>query len=420
MAETARPILVIGGGIAGMTAAIEAAEVGSRVILVEKDAFLGGRVLRAHRYFPKMCPPGCGFEINVRRIRQNPRITVHTLATVEGISGSAGAFKARIKLRPRYVTGEGAIDDAIAEQLSSERDNDFNLKMGTTKALYLPHDMAYPHVQVLDRDALSDADAEALKAACPPGTLDLDMKDREIEVEVGAIIVATGWRPYDATKLDNLGFGQYPNVITNVMMERLASPGGSTAGEILRPSDGKKPENVAFVQCAGSRDENHLPYCSAVCCLGSLKQVRYLREANENAKATVFYIDIRTIGRLEKFYYDMLDDENVAFVKGKVAKISEDGETGDLILDVEDTLSRQNLHERFDFVVLATGIVPNTADAKIPFELKYDEYGFIDGATDIEGVYAAGCAKHPCDVSRSTKDATAAALKAIQCVNKGQ
>ncbi|MHC4828100.1 MAG: CoB--CoM heterodisulfide reductase iron-sulfur subunit A family protein [Planctomycetota bacterium] len=420
MAETARPILVIGGGIAGMTAAIEAAEVGSRVILVEKDAFLGGRVLRAHRYFPKMCPPGCGFEINVRRIRQNPRITVHTLATVEGISGSAGAFKARIKLRPRYVTGEGAIDDAIAEQLSSERDDDFNLKMGTTKALYLPHDMAYHHVQVLDRDALSDADAEALKAACPPGTLDLDMKDREIEVEVGAIIVATGWRPYDATKLDNLGFGQYPNVITNVMMERLASPGGPTAGEILRPSDGKKPENVAFVQCAGSRDENHLPYCSAVCCLGSLKQVRYLREANENAKATVFYIDIRTIGRLEKFYYDMLDDENVAFVKGKVAKISEDGETGDLILDVEDTLSRQNLHERFDFVVLATGIVPNTADAKIPFELKYDEYGFIDGATDIEGVYAAGCAKHPCDVSRSTKDATAAALKAIQCVNKGQ
>ncbi|MHC4426973.1 MAG: CoB--CoM heterodisulfide reductase iron-sulfur subunit A family protein [Planctomycetota bacterium] len=419
MAETARPILVIGGGIAGMTAAIEAAEVGHRVILVEKEAFLGGRVLRAHRYFPKMCPPTCGFEINVRRIRQNPRITVHTLATVEAISGSAGAFKARIKLRPRYVTGEGAIDDSVIEQLSSERDDDFNFEMGTTKALYLPHDMAYPHLQVLDREALSDADAEALKAACPPGTLDLDMKEQEIEVDVGAVIVATGWRPYDATRLDNLGFGQYPNVITNVMMERLASPGGPTGGEILRPSDGKKPQNVAFVQCAGSRDENHLPYCSAVCCLGSLKQIRYLREADENVKATVFYIDIRTIGRLEKFYYDMLDDENVSFVKGKVARISEEGETGDLVLDVEDTLSRDNLHERYDFVVLATGIVPNTADAKIPFELKYDEYGFIDGATDIEGVYAAGCAKHPCDVSRSTKDATAAALKAIQCLNKG-
>jgi len=420
MAETAKPILVIGGGIAGMTAAIEAAEVGARVILVEKDAFLGGRVIRAHRYFPKMCPPGCGFEINVRRIRQNARITVHTLATVEGISGGPGAFKARIKLRPRYVTGEGAIDESIVEGLSSERDNDFNLKMGKTKALYLPHDMAWPHVQVLDRDALSDADAEVLKAACPPGTLDLDMQEKEIEVDVGAIIVATGWRPYDATKLDNLGFGQYPNVVTNVMVERLAAPGGPTGGEILRPSDGTKPRNVAFVQCAGSRDENHLPYCSAVCCLGSLKQVRYLREADENTRATVFYIDIRTIGRLEKFYYDMLDDENVAFIKGKVARISEHGETGDLILDVEDTLSRRTLHERFDLVVLATGIVPNTADARIPFELKYDEYGFIDGATDVEGVYAAGCAKQPCDVSRSTKDATAAALKAIQCLNKGQ
>jgi quinone-modifying oxidoreductase subunit QmoA len=314
---------------------------------------------------------------------------------VEGISGGPGAFKARIKLRPRYVTGEGAIDDSIVEGLSAERDNDFNLKMGKTKALYLPHDMAWPHVQVLDREALSDADAEALRAACPPGTLDLDMKEQEIEVDVGAVIVAT-------------------------VVERLAAPGGPTGGEILRPSDGKKPRNVAFVQCAGSRDENHLPYCSAVCCLGSLKQVRYLREADENTRATVFYIDIRTIGRLEKFYYDMLDDENVAFIKGKVARISEDTETRDLVLDVEDTLSRENLHERFDLVVLATGIVPNTADARIPFELTYDEYGFIDGATDVEGVYAAGCTKQPCDVSRSTKDATAAALKAIQCLNKGQ
>ena len=167
------------------------------------------------------------------------------------------------------------------------------------------------------------------------------MTEEEIEVEVGAVIVATGWRPYDATKLDNLGFGQYPNVITNVMMERLAAAGGPTGGEIVRPSDGKKAENVAFVQCAGSRDENHLPYCSAVCCMASLKQARYLREKNENSKATVFYIDIRTVGRLEKFYYDMLDDEKVSFVKGKVAKITEEPGSQDLILDVEDTLSRR-------------------------------------------------------------------------------
>lgn len=403
-----------------MTAAVEAAEIGHRVVLVEKEPFLGGRVVRTHRYFPKMCPPTCGFEINVRRIRQNPRITVHTLATVEEISGEAGNFKARIRIRPRYVTGEYALDDSVAEQLTSERDNDFNLGMDKTKALYMPHDMAYPHEYVLDKDVLSDADAETLKHACPPGAIDLNMTEREINVEVGAVIVATGWRPYDATKLDNLGFGQCPNVITNVMMERLAALGGPTGGKIVRPSDGKPAENVAFVQCAGSRDENHLPYCSAVCCMASLKQVRFLREQNENSKATVFYIDIRTIGYLEKFYFDMLEDENVSFTKGKAAKISEDAASKDLLLDVEDTLSGEILHGTFDLVVLATGVVPNTADVKIPFELRYDQYGFIDGSTDVDGVYAAGCAKRPCDVSRTTKDSTAAALSAIQCVNRGE
>ena len=420
MSNEAKPILVIGGGVAGMTAAVEAAEVGHRVVLVEKEAYLGGRVLRTHRYFPKMCPPACGFEINVRRMRRNPRISVHTLATVEELSGSAGNFKARIKIRPRYVTGKCSLDDSVTDQFSGERVNDFNLGMDKTKALYLPHDMAYPAVHVLDREALCDTDAEALSQLCASGAIDLDMKEEEIEIEVGAVIVATGWRPYDATKLDNLGFGRCRNVITNVMMERLAARDGPSGGEIVRPSDGKKAENVAFVQCAGSRDENHLPYCSAVCCMASLKQARYLREKNENSKATIFYIDIRTVGRLEKFYYDMLEDENVSFIKGKVAEIGEEPESNDLMLDVEDTLSRENLHRKFDMVVLSTGMVPNTADVKMPFELKYDDYGFIDGTTDVDGVYAAGCAKRPCDVSRATKESTAAALRAVQCLNRGE
>ncbi len=400
-----------------MTAALEAAEVGYRVILVEREAYLGGRVLRTYRYFPKMCPPTCGFEINVRRIRQNGRIAVHTLASVGEISGHSGNFKAKIRIQPRYVTGKHPLDDSLAAQLTSQRINEFNLGMDKTKALYLPHHMAYPPVPVLDREALSESDAKALREACPPGAIDWEMKEEEIEVEVGAIIVATGWRPYDANKLDNLGFGQCQNVITNVMMERLAARDGPTGGEILRPFDGKKAENVAFVQCAGSRDENHLPYCSAVCCMASLKQARYLREKNENSKATIFYIDIRTVGRQEKFYYDLLEDGNVSFIKGKVAKINEEPGSKDLILDVEDTLSREILHPRVDLVVLATGMVPNTSDLKVPFELKLDEYGFIHGATGVDGVYAVGCARHPCEVSRATKESTAAALKAVQCLN---
>jgi len=420
MNPDARPILIIGAGIAGITAALEAAETGYNAILVEKEAYIGGRVLRSPRYFPKMCPPTCGFEINVRRIRQNPRISVHTLSTVEEISGRAGRFDVRIRKRPRYVTGRHLLDDTLLETLQSDRPNDFNFGMDRTNSVYLPHDMAYPHIHIVDRESLSQADAETLATLYSREDVDLNMTEEEIEIEVGAIIVATGWRPYDAFKLENLGFGRYPNVITNVMMERLAARNGPTGGEILRPSDGKMARTVAFVQCAGSRDENHLPYCSAVCCMASLKQARYLREKKDETSAAIFYIDIRAVGRFEKFYYDLLEDPGVSFIKGKVAEIRENPETHDLILDVENTLSGRVLHEGFDLVVLATGMVPNTADVPIPFDLKYDAYGFVDGSANPEGLYAAGCAHHPCDVSRTARDSTGAAMKAIQCLERGE
>ncbi len=402
-----------------MTAAVEAAEVGYPVVLVEKEPFLGGRVIRSHKYFPKMCPPACGFEINVRRIRRNPRITVHTLSTVEEISGEAGAFRARVRKRPRYVTGEVSIDDGLTDQLTSERPNDFNMGLDTTKALYYPHSSAYPALHVLDKEALSEGDVATLTEACPPGAIDLEMGEKEFTIDVGAVIVATGWKGYDPENLPKLGFGRCPDVVTNLMMERLAAPGGPTGGKILRPSNGEPPSRVAFVQCAGSRDENHLPYCSAVCCMASLKQARYIRESYPDAEVTIFYIDIRTLGRLEKFYYELVEDENISFVKGKVAEINEDPATHELILEVEDTVAGQRPDSRFDLVVLATGIVPNTAESPIPLELDYDDYGFLNGATGVEGVFAAGCATHPCDVSRTTKESTAVALKAIQALNRG-
>jgi len=228
------------------------------------------------------------------------------------------------------------------------------------------------------------------------------------------VIVATGWRPYDATKLDHLGCNKYPNVITNVQMERIAANGNP----ITRPSDNKLVENAAFVQCAGSRDENHLPYCSAVCCMASLKQTRYLRDINENSKVTIFYIDIRAIGRHESFFNNLLEDDHVAFIKGKAAEINEAPDSEDLIVDVEDTISRKNLHMRFDMVVLATGMEPYSLDIETPFHLEVDGYGFLQGANNVPGVYAVGCAKRPCDVSSAAKGATSAALKAIQLMNK--
>ena len=420
MNDNQRPVLVIGGGVAGMTAAVEIAEVGYPVVLVEREAWLGGRVVRAHRYFPKMCPPTCGYEINVRRIRTNPRITVHTLATVEDVQGRVGNFRIRIRVRPRFVTGDPLSAPGVAEALSSERPDEFELGLKMRKALYLPHPAVWPHRFLLDREALTAREEEDLLAAAPEGTIDLLEEERVVEIEAAAVILATGWQSYDATRLGHLGFGKLPDVVTNVMMERLAAPTGPTGGEVFRPSDGRPPGRVAFVQCAGSRDENHLPYCSAVCCMASLKQARYVREKVPDAEITIYYIDVRTIGREEKFYFDLLEDERVRFVKGKVARVEAGSAPGTLRLDVEDTIAGERLHEEHDLVVLATGVVPSDGGAvAVSLGLEVDDHGFATGVSKEPGIFAAGCSRRPADVSRVTKDATSVALKAIQVLTRG-
>jgi quinone-modifying oxidoreductase subunit QmoA len=195
--------------------------------------------------------------------------------------------------------------------------------MCKTKAAYLPFEMAFPPAIFVISPQIIGTDAARVKEACKYDAVDLDMQAKTVDLDVGAIVWATGWEPYDATKIDNLGFGQYDNIITNMMMERLASQSGPTKGKIVRPSDDKAPESVAFVQCAGSRDENHLPYCSYICCMASLKQATYVREQYPDAKIYIFYIDIRSPGdRYEKFYNKIKEDENVFLIKGKVAEVS--------------------------------------------------------------------------------------------------
>ncbi len=267
-------------------------------------------------------------------------------------------------------------------------------------------------VKEADVDGLDEDDRTFLLTSLPKSAA---AGPETIETKVGAVIVATGWQPYDANKLDTLGYADNADVITNMEMERMADPTGASGGRIAKPSDGSAPTSVAFVQCAGSRDNNHLPYCSAVCCMGSLKQIRYVREQHPDAKVTMFYIDIRTIGRHESFYYDLLGDENVRFVKGKVARVVSEG--GALEVHAEDTIGGTLLKERFDMVVLATGVVPNNAVQ--PLEgASTDEYGFVVEGGERNGIYGIGCARRPTDVSRSVKDATAAALRAIQDVRR--
>jgi len=417
MANTeTQSILVVGSGMSGLTAAIEAAEAGYDTYIVEKNPYLGGRVAQLHQYFPKLCPPYCGLEINFRRIKQNPRVHFFTMAEVKKISGEEGDFNVTIGLSPRYVNEKCTGCGECAEACTIEIENAFNYGMDKIKAAYLPHDMAFPMRYVLDPILVKSEEAQRVKEACPYDAIDLNMEPKTIELKVGSIIWATGWKPYDANKLETYGFAQHLDVITNVMMERLASWTGPTKGKIIRPSDGRAPESVAFVQCAGSRDENHLPFCSGICCLASMKQATYVHEQYPDAKIYIFFIDIRATDRLEDFYNKVKEDENIRFIKGKVAKITQDENDKGLILRVEDTV-KEELHEiSADLVVLATGMQPNTSDTPVPIHVDYDDYGFISSQNTTAGIYAAGCVRTPTFVSEVVQDGTAAALKAIQSV----
>jgi len=407
--------MVVGGGISGLTTALEAAEVGYEVFLVEKNPYLGGRVAQLNQYFPKLCPPTCGLEINFKRIKDNPRIKVFTLAEVEKVNGNPGAYDVTLKINPRYVNEKCTCCGDCAEAGSTEIVSDFNFGLNKTKGAYLPFEMAFPARFVLSPQIIGTEDAQKCADACKYGAVDLEMEAKTLDLKVGAVVWATGWEPYDATKIDNLGFGQHANIITNMMMERLAAPNGPTKGKVLRPSDDKAPESVAFVQCAGSRDENHLPYCSYICCMASLKQATYVRERYPEAKIYVFYIDLRTPGlKYERFYKKLKEDENIFFIKGKVAEVSEAADTGNITVVAENAVTGEKTHQEVEMVVLATGMQATAAEAKLPADLTYTDDGFILNDFEKGGMFAAGCANKPADVVSSNQNATGMALKAIQ------
>jgi len=278
--------------------------------------------------------------------------------------------------------------------------------------------MAYSQRYVLDPSLIGTGDADKAKAACRYGAIDVEMREATIELDAGAVIWATGWKPYDAAKIQPYGYGRYANVITSVEFERFADPAGPTGGKLLRPSDGKEAKDIAFIQCAGSRDENHLRHCSRICCMASLKQTQYVREAwGEGAKSTVYYIDIRTIDRLEDFYQKVQKDPTVTFVKSKPARIAQDHATGNPVVHGVDTEGYHRYATAHDLVVLAIGMEPESNGIILPEDIVRDSSGFIEGTAD-GGQFGAGASSSPLDVNRSVQSATAAALRAIRVIHK--
>ncbi|MBD3851847.1 MAG: CoB--CoM heterodisulfide reductase iron-sulfur subunit A family protein [Acidobacteria bacterium] len=404
-----KSLLVIGAGIAGITAALEAAEAGAEVILVEREAAVGGRVLRLNNYFPKMCPPSCGMEINTRRLERNPRIRVLTGARVTGAEQKDGGWAVVITSGPAWVNDKCTACGDCESACTTEVNDPHNLGMSKAKAIRLPHPNAWPNRYVFDRNAVADDEAKKIADACTYGAIDLDATESTETVEVNAVVVATGWKPYPIENLEELG-GGFSDVIANVQMERMAAVSGPTGGKIKKSSNGEAPTNVAFVQCAGSRDVNHLNYCSGVCCLASLKQAQYVKEQLPEAEVTMYYIDRRTPGRNEDFLLKATALEGVKLTKGKVGRIEEAG--GKLKLHVEDVENETILEAEHDLVVLATGMVPNAVDDDLAVFTRKDDDGFV--LDDVgSNVTVAGVARRPEDVAASVRDATGAAARAL-------
>ncbi len=416
---TNETIIVVGGGISGMTAALEAAEIGKQVILLEKRPYLGGRVSQLYKYFPKMCHPTCGQEINQRRIKGNGNLTVLTMAEVTEITGDTGDYSVTIKISPRFVndncTACGECEKSVEKD---DFDDEFNYNLGKRKGAYIPNKMAFPQQYVLDPAIIGTPDADKAKEACKYDAIDLDMQEETIELKAGSIIWSTGWKPYDANKIQPYGYDRYDNVITNVEFERLMDPHGPTGGKLLRPSDGKEAKNIAFIQCAGSRDLNHLKHCSRFCCMASLKQTKYVAEKyGDDAKSSIYYIDIRSIDRFENFYNDVKSSENVEFVKSKVASIEEDDDKNPVLhgVNTEGAIRYANTH---DLVVLAVGMEPSVDVSEFPVKLVLNEEGFIQQDEANGGIFAGGTSADAYDVNRAVQHATAAALRAVQVVNQ--
>lgn len=415
---TNETIMVVGGGISGLTAALEAAECGKQVLLVEKAPTVGGRVGQMYKYFPKLCFPTCGLEIQYRRLKANKNVRLLTMTEVSGISGDAGNYNVTLKVAPRYVNENCTACGACGEAVEAEFDDEHNHGMKKRKGAYLVHNMAYPQQFVIDPRIIGTPDADKAKEACKYNAVELEMTEQEMNLNVGAIIWATGWKAYDAAKIQPYGYDRYDNVISNVEFERMMDPFGPTGGKIVRPSDGEAPKNIAFIQCAGSRDKNHLKYCSRICCMASLKHTTYVREQfGDDAQSTIYYIDIRAIDRIDDFHQQVKADPNVTFIKSKVANIV-GGENGNVVLNGVDTEGYHRYANEHDLVVLATGMESTVPAGVFPEGTVINEHGFIDLDESNGAIFGAGCSSDALDVNRAAQNATAAALRAIQVVNQ--
>ena len=438
--------LVIGGGIAGIQAALEIAASEHKVYLVERTGTIGGRMAMFDKTFPTLDCAACILTPKMVAVGQNPNIELLVLSEVQEVSGSFGQFKVKVLKHATRVDSSACVACGdCARYCPVTAASEFDMGIATRKGIFIPFPQAVPNTYMIDPTyctwVLSDGKkCGACAKKCSKGAVHLDAKDEVVDLEVGNIIVATGYDTLDAHRVERYGYGKYPNVLTSLEFERLTNASGPTGGKIVMKTrklnkktkqeewvfeqDGPKPKAVAIVHCVGSRDQNYNPYCSRVCCMYSLKFAHLVREKLPDAKCYEYYIDMRAFGKGYEEFHERIREEGVMLVRGRSASVAE--RDGQLYIHGEDTIAEHLITLPVDMVLLSVGLQPSQGSAELAEKLciprdgdgwfRELDYNTEPTGTPREGIYVAGVCQGPKDIPDTVAQASAAAAHALRSI----
>jgi heterodisulfide reductase subunit A len=427
-----RRALVIGGGISGIQSALDLANSGYEVILVERSPSIGGHMIQLSETFPTLDCSQCILTPKMVEVSKHPKIKLLTYSEVQEVAGYIGNFKVKILKKPTYVDPDKCtLCDECTKVCPVAVPNEFDLGLTRRRAIYIPFPQAIPATYTLDINncpGLLPIACGKCADVCEPEAIDFDMKPEILEEEVGSIIVSTGYDLYSKEKMAEYGYGKYEDVLDGLQFERLLSASGPTMGKILRPSDHKEPKEVVFIQCVGSRDpELHCPYCSKICCMYTAKHAMLYKHHIHDGQAYVFYIDIRSGGKdYEEFVQRAVEEDGVIYLRGKVSKIFKEGDK--IKVWGVDTLAGKDIEIDADMVVLAMAMRPSEGAAELAKKLKIamDKDGFLAEAhpklrpveSVTSGMFLAGAAQAPKDIPEAVAQASGASVKAVNILSQ--
>jgi heterodisulfide reductase subunit A len=425
-------VLVIGAGIAGIQASIDLAQMGFQVYVVERSPSIGGRMAQLDKTFPTNDCAICILAPKMIECAGHKNIHLMTYSEIVAVEGQAGDFRVKVRKKPRYVNVERCTGcGECVEKCPRRVPDEFNVGLIRRRAIYLPFPQAVPRKMTIDAEYclyLTDLKKDRCRLCeevCLAGAIDWAQQEEIVELDVGAIVVATGFDPYDVTALKEYGFGMISNVITGLQYERLVSASGPTGGDLSRPSDGKHPHAVAFIQCVGSRDVNYKPYCSSVCCMFATKEAILANEHDPETRSYIFYTDLRAGGkRFQEYIARAKEEYQVTYIRARPGIVDENPETGDPIVRYEDTNLRQVQEMEVDLVVLCQALIPRDGQQEVADSLGIllDEHGFVltperllhPVDTSVPGIFACGYCQSPQDIPDSVSQASGTAARVAE------